>query len=300
MNSTRGMTANYWPGKVVWAPGFLLPLTQAASKLWAHNRQEHAEGALTSGTAGYIIGLLVLVMVAGIIDTAGRSVETQWLLGAIAWLFLLISLWRGPTVFRLPVLALVLVATLCECLASLCWGAYEYRLHNLPMYVPPGHGLFYLAALRLSLLPVIRRAARSVVRAVLIAATCWSAHGLLSSPHGDTLGCLCWVLLLYFLLRGRDPLLFSLTFCLTMGLEFYGTAMGAWHWAAVLPGTGITASNPPSAIGAGYCVLDAISIRVTRFMERYLMPSAPIVAAHQAPPRLDLPHGPSLDLSPVQ
>ena len=33
---------------------------------------------------------------------------------------------------------------------SLIWGVYHYRLHNLPMFVPPAHGLVYLAGLSLA------------------------------------------------------------------------------------------------------------------------------------------------------
>jgi hypothetical protein len=205
------------------------------------------------------VGLLALILVAGRWDTSGGGLPVQWAIAAITWSFLLVTLWRGPARYRLPTLALVLVATGFECLGSLIWRAYEYRLHNLPMYVPPGHGLFYLGARRLADLPAVRRHAEAVIAAVAALATGWLLYGLTAGALPDLLGALCWLLLLGFLGYGRDPLLFALTFCLTMVLEFYGTAMGIWHWAPILPGTHLPAANPPAAIGAGYCVLDAVA-----------------------------------------
>ena len=59
----------------------------------------------------------------------------------------------------------VLVATAFECLCSLILGVYRYRLENLPLYVPPGHGLFFLVAVRVADLPLLRR--RSALAAAL-------------------------------------------------------------------------------------------------------------------------------------
>ena len=55
---------------------------------------------------------------------------------------------------------LVVVATVLECVGSLIWGAYTYRLSNLPLYVPAGHGLFYLSALRAASISVSGPVAR--------------------------------------------------------------------------------------------------------------------------------------------
>jgi len=40
----------------------------------------------------------------------------------------------------------VAIATLGEIVLSLGWGLYSYRHAVIPLYVPPGHGLFYLLA----------------------------------------------------------------------------------------------------------------------------------------------------------
>jgi hypothetical protein len=200
--------------------------------------------------------------IALVCDSAGGGLRAQAVIGVLTWLFLAAAIWHAPAGLRTPALAMVVVATAFECLGSLIWCAYRYRYHNLPLYVPPGHGLFYLAALRFSLLPALQRHGRAIVAAIVLASAGWVLHGLLVGPRADIVGALCWLLLVFFLRRGRDPLLFAVTFGLTMALEFYGTAVGTWHWAVVFPHTGLPAGNPPSAIGAGYCVLDALAMRL--------------------------------------
>ena len=46
---------------------------------------------------------------------------------------------------------MIVFATIGEVTGSLIWGLYTYRLHNLPMFVPPAHGLVFLTGLSLAL-----------------------------------------------------------------------------------------------------------------------------------------------------
>jgi hypothetical protein len=192
-------------------------------------------------------------------DSTNGGLPVQYVIGAFTWLILFVSLRCATPDIRRQAVAMVIVATLLECLASRVVGLYCYRYHNLPLYVPPGHGLFYLAAIRLCTLPHVQRWRRRIVVGVALVSTGWMVHGLLAGPWGDTEGALWWLVLAFFLVRGRDPLLFAVTYILTMSLEFYGTGLGAWHWTPVLPLTHLTAANPPSACAAGYCVLDALA-----------------------------------------
>jgi hypothetical protein len=222
----------------------------------------------TRSTLRFLGAFTVYWVLALALDSAGGGVGVQGMIGAASWVALALALWHAPRELRVPVLAMVVVATACECLGSLVWGAYQYRYHNLPAYVPPGHGLFYLAALRIALLPKVQRHGRALLLTVGLCSAGWAMYGLLARPRVDVVGALCWVILVYFLRRGRDPLLLAVTFSLTMGLEFYGTALGVWHWAPVLPGTSLTAANPPSAIAAGYCGLDLLARRLVRYSGR--------------------------------
>jgi len=43
-------------------------------------------------------------------------------------------------------------------------------------------------------------------------------------------------------------------------LEWYGTALGTWRWAEVLPGVGIPDGNPPSGAASGYVLFDILAM----------------------------------------
>ncbi len=59
------------------------------------------------------------------------------------------ALTRVPLERRAQTLGVVAFATIGEVTGSLIWGVYHYRLHNLPLFVPPAHGIVYLTGLSL-------------------------------------------------------------------------------------------------------------------------------------------------------
>jgi len=195
------------------------------------------------------------------LDRATSALE-QAVLGLTAWVFLAVALRLQPPAVRVQIATLVVLATLLEIIGSIVWGAYRYRLENLPLYVPAGHGLFYLAALRIASLPLLERHARRIVMAVTAGATLWMLYGLARPPLPDLLGFVTWAIFIRFILRGRYPLLYAVSFAMTTALELYGTALGIWRWAPVLPGLMLPAGNPPTGIGAGYAAMDALTRRI--------------------------------------
>ncbi len=209
-----------------------------------------------------LLGLFCLFWIVGLRVDTRTSPAQQALLGIATWAFLGIALWRESPPVRLQVAVLVCVATALECLGSIVWGAYTYRLGNLPLYVPAGHGLFYLVALRTASLPWLARHARVITWAVTAGATVWMLRGLAIQPLPDLLGFVTWAIFMRFMLRGRYPLLYAVSFVLTMALEFYGTSLGIWRWSPLLPGLWLPAGNPPTGIGAGYCAMDGLTRRI--------------------------------------
>lgn len=79
---------------------------------------------------------------------------------------------------------------------------------------------------------------------------------------GGMAGAVAAIVLLVFLVRGREPTLFACMLFFVAILELYGTAMGTWQWAAHWPGLHIPQGNPPSAAAAGYCAFDALALRL--------------------------------------
>ena len=89
----------------------------------------------------------------------------QLALGALTFLVLGAALARATPERRAQALAVVAFATIGEVTGSLIWGVYSYRLHNLPLFVPPAHGLVYLTGLSVALaLPAARTRALVVAR----------------------------------------------------------------------------------------------------------------------------------------
>ena len=90
------------------------------------------------------------------------NADEQLLLGAATWLILIASCASLGREDRARALLVVVVATCAEVLGSIVLGAYTYRLENLPAFVPPGHGLVFLAGLRISQSGLVRRHRRAL------------------------------------------------------------------------------------------------------------------------------------------
>jgi hypothetical protein len=215
----------------------------------------------TRGSIALVVSFTAYWLIALPLDSTSNA-EQQLLLSLSAWIFLAIALATQSRAIRVQVITLVCVATVLEVIGSIVWGAYRYRLGNLPLFVPAGHGLFYLAALRAASLPLLRRHARRIVIGVTAAATGYMVWGLMRPPLPDLLGFVTWAVFIRFIVRGRYPLLYSVSFVLTLGLELYGTGWGIWRWAPVLPGLMLPAGNPPTGIGAGYAAMDGLTRRI--------------------------------------
>jgi hypothetical protein len=209
--------------------------------------------ALTAaGGAAYLAALLAADHFAGYPEQLG--------LGALTWLVLGLALARVSAERRAQALGVVAFATVGEVTGSLLWGVYHYRLHNLPLFVPPAHGLVYLTGLSLAL--ALRRHTRLLVGAAAAGAAAWGLLGLTVLPRRDVAGAVGVPLLLLFLWRGRNRTVYAGVFLVVASLELYGTALGTWRWARVLPGLGIPDGNPPSGVASGYVWFDVMALLV--------------------------------------
>jgi hypothetical protein len=166
----------------------------------------------------------------------------------------------------------IVIATCVEYLASPLLGLYTYRLHNVPSYVPPGHGLVYLAALNIGRSAVAARLRMPLLTFALVVGGAWAFWGAVLAPRQDLLGALMYLFLLRFILLGRQPLVYAGCFLVCSYLEIIGTSAGAWTWAVHDPSGAIGIGNPPSGIPGGYCFLDAYGLmlapRVLELIDR--------------------------------
>ena len=204
--------------------------------------------------AGLIAAFLAALLA---VDTQ-VELPGQLALGALTWLVLLAAARPLSAERRAQVAVVICAATVAELTGSILWGVYSYRLHNLPTFVPPAHGLVFMAGLSLS--EALRRYSRMLVVAVAAVATLWGVLGLTVLPRLDVAGALCLPLLLAFLWRSRARAAYAGVFVVVAALELYGTAIGTWRWAQELPGLGIPDGNPPSGVAAGYVWFDVMAL----------------------------------------
>jgi len=204
--------------------------------------------------AGLIAGYLATLLA---VDTQ-VELPGQLALGALTWVVLLIAARPLPPERRAQVAVVICAATVAELTGSILWGVYSYRLHNLPTFVPPAHGLVFMAGLSLS--DGLRNYARPLVLAAAAIATAWGVLGLTVLPRTDAAGALGVPLLLAFLWRSRARAAYAGVFLVVATLELYGTAIGTWRWAEELPGLGIPDGNPPSGVASGYVWFDVMAL----------------------------------------
>jgi hypothetical protein len=181
----------------------------------------------------------------------------------------------GPT--RTGLLVCLAIASVGECFCSLFWGLYTYRLHNVPLFVPPGHALLYTVGVALA--RGLPRAIMTVVPAIAL------PYIVFALTRGfATFDVLLYLVFLLCLWRGSAKKLYATMFMLSLLMEIYGTWLGNWRWWPVVPGLGLTSINPPLAAGAFYCVLDLLVVasvhrlerwRVVRAAKRRVLPALP-------------------------
>jgi len=212
-------------------------------------------------TAPLAFAAMVACVIAGFLALDHfADANEQLLLGAATWLILIASCASLGREDRARALLVVVVATCAEVLGSIVLGAYTYRLENLPAFVPPGHGLVFLAGLRISQSEPVRKHSRAFLWAVIALVAAWGAAGLVLLGRTDALGAITGALLICVLLRGRTATLYAGVFLMVGFLEIYGTSIGAWHWAATAPDTPLPTGNPPSGIAGVYVLFDVAAI----------------------------------------
>ncbi len=197
--------------------------------------------------------LIVATIAGGLVIDQHVAGHGQLFVNVLAWLVFAL-LWRSRPAGERPALAACLVfATAGEIFLSLAWGLYEYRLGNIPLFVPPGHVLLFFLGTQV--------AARMPDKAAWwIAAAAAPVVAGLALAGRDTLGPLLFAMFLACMALSPARRLYAAMFVLSLAMELWGTWLGNWAWAPRVPWLGLAADNPPVAAGAFYCVLDLLVV----------------------------------------
>jgi hypothetical protein len=207
-----------------------------------------------------IAGVVVTWIAAGVWLDSYASIWAQRGLGVVTWIVLLLILRGERRDVRAQVAIVILVATAVEYTASGWLGVYTYRLHNIPWFVPPGHGLLYLTALALGRSQLFALLRRPVIITTIAVGGAWAIWGLAFAPRNDAFGAIVYLCLLRFLLVGRAPLVYAGAFLICSYLELMGTSVGTWAWAPHDASGLLGVGNPPSGIPGAYCFFDAAAL----------------------------------------
>ena len=204
------------------------------------------------------MNLVIVATIAG-----GLLLDQHWArhgqltVSVVAWVVFAMLWMRRPAGERPALFACLLFATAGEVFLSLVWGLYEYRLGNLPLFVPPGHVLLFFLGMRLAeRIPKGGEWGIALLAAPLVALFAWNGR--------DTMGPLLYALFVACMLVSPSRRLYATMFVLSLVMELYGTWVGNWTWSPQVPWLGLTADNPPLAAGAFYCVLDLLVVTFAR------------------------------------
>jgi hypothetical protein len=211
----------------------------------------HPRFALYLTAAALYIPALLLADTRGLIPQLALGLATLLFLGLLA---------RNSEVETRQIIWAIVVATTGEVILSLGWGLYFYRNAVIPLYVPFGHGIFYALASESARQPALRRHARAITRAVLAGGSIIAAVSLIF--FRDQWGLLWWIAAAILVIRSRNQLMLSAAFVYTIILEWLGTAIGNWQWAATIPYLGLRSANPPSGVGILYILLDLVTVAI--------------------------------------
>jgi hypothetical protein len=195
------------------------------------------------------------------VDT-GATLAQQRLLGLGTWLLLLVVVAREDRATQVQVGVVVAYATVIELVFAGWLGVYVYRLDNVPAFVPPGHGLVYLAALALASTAWVHRHRSGFLLATSVPVGCWAVWGVTVADRPDVLGAFWFGCLLMFVWKGRSPLLYGGALVVVTYLELIGTSLGTWTWQPSDPTGLVSIGNPPSGIAGGYAFFDAAALFV--------------------------------------
>ena len=207
----------------------------------------------TSMPAASIAGVIVV----GLALDQALDFWGQAITNLAVWGLFLRSLARARTEERVILTSCMVYATLGEIFLSLVWGLYDYRLGNIPLFVPPGHVLLFILGRELA--PHLGPRLVALVPLAAAPFVVW-----LAVSGADTLGLPLFTIFVACLLFGEAKRLYATMFVLALAMEVYGTGIGNWTWRAYVPWLSLTTVNPPLAAGAFYCMLDLLVMSTVR------------------------------------
>jgi hypothetical protein len=156
--------------------------------------------------------IIVFLLTFGLLFDQKVDFWGQTLTNLLIWLFFWWLFRSSGRDEQVGLVVCVLFATAGEVFFSLVWGLYEYRLLNVPLFVPPGHALLFTLGVLLS--------AKIPSWLVWVVPALAGPYVFVAVFYGfDTLGGFLFVIFLICLVFGRARKLNATMFVLSLFLE---------------------------------------------------------------------------------
>lgn len=205
-----------------------------------------------------------------------KTIPYNQLLANIAMISLFIWTYRNATKKLQKMMFYgMFIALAGECVFSLWLGMYEYRLENIPLYVPPGHAVVYVSVYYIIRDPWVLKNQVVLEKVLLALAILYSTFWLF--VDNDLFGFICMIgfllLLQYrkkYFHNAKTRLFALIMFMMVAYLEQFGTLYGCWYWPEVAFDSWqwLPSGNPPSAIALFYLAFDRACVKAYLFMHK--------------------------------
>ena len=183
--------------------------------------------------------------------------DTQHLATFVMLIGFSILFYKSNARIRELMIYAVIIGFLGEHLFSIVLEMYTYRLGNVPLYVPPGHAIVYIAAVYFCKEAVVKANKKLLEKVFTIFVLVYSSLFLIFA--NDIFGFVMSLLVIYLLRNKPRERLFFLTMYLVVAfLEIVGTRYQCWAWPSTAYGVipFLKSANPPSGISLFYFLLD--------------------------------------------
>ncbi len=164
-----------------------------------------------------------------------------------------------------------------EIFGSFVLVLYQYRLHNIPIYIPLGHAVIYACVYHISNHPLMWRHHR-IIESYLIKSAFVLVFTSLLLLH-DVASFIGYIIFLLVLRIKKKKIFYLAMFLMTYYIELCGTVFSAWQWYGVLgnhPNFPSIAYTPAGA-GGLYILMDLGCnfvyyriIKIVRDVKQYL------------------------------
>ncbi len=168
----------------------------------------------------------------------GQEITNGTVICVYCWMF-----WVAKKKLHWLMLIMTISGVIAEITGSYIFVLYEYRLHNIPLYIPLGHAVMYACVYHLANNPLIWRFHKVVERYLEKFAFLTAVLSLF--VLNDQAGFLCYFLFLFILYTRQKKLFYLLMFAWVYVTELFGTVFSTWAWYGVL-------NNHPNFPHIGY------------------------------------------------